>query len=362
MMLRAALLGVLMATASQACALAGPVGEAHRMTTTPTAALRDAEHRPDLRITVWYPAAEGAAETPLIIGPPDAPLFDIGSSAADAPFAEPAKRKPVVLLSHGFGGSARMMGWFGTALARQGYVVIAVDHPGNNAVDKMTPAGASLWWNRPGDLAAALAKVKGDPLLGSQLDLRRVGAAGFSAGGFTALAATGARVDVDHMNAFCADHPEDGVCKPQIEFPVSAEQRKALLADPAVQTNRVTASGAHAIPEVRAAFAMAPALVQAFDPASLASLRKPVHVVLGDIDQVAPPQTNGMVLGEVVPGAEVTVLTNVAHYDFLSTCSAQGKVALPQLCAAKTPQDATHARTIEEALAFFGKTLAAPGS
>src|SRR5512146_1931133 len=77
---------------------AGAVGEIHRMAHTPSAALRDARHSDALRITVWYPAPGGAAETPLQIGPPEHPLFDAGRAAADAPFAP--GRHPVILFSH----------------------------------------------------------------------------------------------------------------------------------------------------------------------------------------------------------------------------------------------------------------------
>ncbi|WP_053045395.1 alpha/beta hydrolase family protein [Xanthomonas arboricola] len=118
----------------------------------------------------------------------------MGTAAADAAIAE--GRWPVLMLSHGNGGSARMMGWFGTAMARAGYVVIAVDHPGNNGVDPMTEAGSILMWNRVDDLAAALAAVQADPALADMIDATRLGIAGYSAGGFTALVAAGARPDV----------------------------------------------------------------------------------------------------------------------------------------------------------------------
>ena len=59
----------------------------------------------------------------------------------DAAFAADRIRWPVILLSHGFGGTARIVGWFGIAMARDGYIVAAVDHPGNNAVDQMTVPG-----------------------------------------------------------------------------------------------------------------------------------------------------------------------------------------------------------------------------
>ncbi|HEY5071229.1 MAG TPA: hypothetical protein VII63_04275 [Caulobacteraceae bacterium] len=107
-----------------AAAHAGPVGERRIVTTDATAALRDAEHRPLLRVTIWYPAAAGAVEERIDIGPPGHPLFTVGAVAADAAFAD-ARRRPVILFSHGFGGTARIMAWFGTALAQAGYIVVA---------------------------------------------------------------------------------------------------------------------------------------------------------------------------------------------------------------------------------------------
>src|ERR1700753_4174097 len=130
---------LVLALASMSGAVSGtPVGETHRSTTTPTAALRDASHSDALAITVWYPAVDGAKEEPLDMGSPGNPLFLAGHAAQDAAFAP--GRHPVVLLSHGFGGTARMMSWFGTELARAGYVVVSVNHPGNNGMGPMTAA------------------------------------------------------------------------------------------------------------------------------------------------------------------------------------------------------------------------------
>jgi predicted dienelactone hydrolase len=161
---------------------AGPVGERHLVTTNSTAALRDAEHRPQVRVTVWYPAAAGSVEQSIDQGPPGKPLILEGGVAPDAPFAN-ARRRPVILLSHGFGGSARSLAWFGLALARAGYVVVAPDHPGNNGLDKMTLAGALLSWDRAEDLKAALDAAIADPVIGPHMDRARLGVAGFSAGG-----------------------------------------------------------------------------------------------------------------------------------------------------------------------------------
>ena len=176
------------------------VGEQHRLARQPSAALRDAKQRSDLRVTIWYPAQDDAP-TRSIDFPPEQPLFRVGRVAPDAPFAD-GSRLPVILLSHGFGGSARMMGWLGLALAERRYVVVAVDHPGNNGVDPPTVAGSLLWWNRADDLKVALAAVVADPQLSPHIDASRVGVAGFSIGGLTALVAGGARIDPSRMVRF----------------------------------------------------------------------------------------------------------------------------------------------------------------
>jgi predicted dienelactone hydrolase len=355
---------MLMAAALAAVALASPVradsaGERHLTAQQPSAALRDADHRPLLQITVWYPAADGADELSLDLGPPGKPLFLVGSAAPDAPFVD-TKRRPVILFSHGFGGTARMMGWFTTSLARAGFVVVAVDHPGDNGLDKMTAPGAVMYWDRPDDLKVALAAARADPEIGAHMDLRRVGVAGFSAGGFTALAAAGAQVDPDHLAAFCKGHPDDGVCRPQKEFPLTLEDGAKTLEAPELKTEVAHARDDHTIPEVRAAFAMAPAIVQAFDPASFSAMRAPVAILLGDADPVAPPHTNGGVAARAIPGAELKVLPGVGHYDFLSTCTQAGMVAVPLCQDLRAAQDRTHQAALQMAFGFFARNLGPP--
>jgi predicted dienelactone hydrolase len=264
--LSAALLSVSLA----ASAAAATVGERHLVAHEASAALRSAAHSDGLRITIWYPAAPAAVEAPLDIGPPGKPLFTPGSAAPDAAF-EDARPRPVILLSHGFGGTARIMAWFGTALARHGYVVIAVDHPGNNGRDPMTIGGSVLNWERPGDLKTALDKAKTDPTIGPHLDLNRLGAAGFSAGGFTTLVEAGARVDFGRLLRFCDAHPDDGICAPQKEFQFSRADADAFFRGPAGAAKLAHAKDDLSIPGVKAAFAMAPGLVQNLDPESLKS-------------------------------------------------------------------------------------------
>lgn len=103
-----------------------------------------------------------------MIGPDYAPLFTTGSAAPDATPA--TGRDPVVLLSRVFGGTAGMTAWFGTALVRAGFDVIAVDHPGSNGRGPITSNGAAWWWERAEDLKAGWKNVQADPELSSHID------------------------------------------------------------------------------------------------------------------------------------------------------------------------------------------------
>jgi predicted dienelactone hydrolase len=339
---------------------ADPVGETHRVTTEKTAVLRDAERRDQLRVTIWYPASKDSVEQPLVIGPPDRPLFEVGSIALDAPFADSGSR-PILLLSPGGGASARAVGWFGIAMARAGYVVIAVDHPGDNGMDVNTTAAMLLAWDRAEDLRSALAAAENDPVIGPHLDKARVGAAGVSFGGYTALVAAGARpADLDRLLAFCAENPDDGICHQRARggVPMTDADRKRTLASPEVAAERARAGESHALPEVRAAFVMAPGPIQMLDPASLAAIRTPVTIMLGDEDKDAPPATNGLIAAKAIPGATLLRLPGVGHTDFLPDCTDAGRATFPQWCTFSVPQADTHRQAIAAAQEFFARTLA----
>lgn len=337
---------------------AAPVGERHLIATDSTAALRDAQHGSQVRVTVWYPAVDGAKEERIDLGPSGKPLFIVDAVAQGAAFAD-TKQHPVILLSHGFGGTARMMGWFGVPLARAGYVVVAVDHPGNNGVDKMTAAGATLFWDRAEDLHAALDKVIADPLVGPHVDPHRVGVSGFSAGGYTALVAAGARGNVARLMEFCRANPQDGICLPQKEFPLTVKQSVDTMNSPELASEVAHAGDDHSIADLRAVFAIAPAIIQELTPESLAGIKAPVAIILGSADPVAPPATNGLVAAKIIPDVELKVLPGVGHYDFLSTCTPAGKAVVP-ICADTVPQGPTHDAAIEMATTFFKRTLGSP--
>ena len=149
------------------------------------------------------------------------------------------------------------------------------------------------------------------------------------------------------------------MCRPQPEFPVTAEQAAEALAAPELAADAARAGDDRSIRGVIAAFAIAPAFVQALDPASLAAIGAPVAIVLGQADAVAQPNSNGGAAARAIPRAQLTVLPGVSHYDFIAACSPEGRATLT-ICQSALPRGPTHVRTLEAALAFFRRTLGAP--
>ncbi|MGM9483207.1 alpha/beta hydrolase family protein [Roseateles sp. NT4] len=355
-MSRLLLLGLGLACAVLAHAQTPPpprAGEAALSWPSASAALRSEGKAPELRALVWYPARSDAREVDVAAGP----VFNAGRVAPRAPWADEA-RHPLVLLSHGFGGAARQMTWLGEALARAGYVAVAVDHPGTNGVDGVTPAGAYAPWERAADLRLALERVLNDAFIGSRIDREWVGVVGFSIGGWTAALLLGAKADFERFRAFCRSAQRDAICDPQVEFDLNYARQREELQRVGAERLLLGEAGDYREPRLKAGVLLAPALAQAIVPDSLARIGVPVLLMAGDADAVVPTPSNAAWLQPQIQGSRLQVLPGVGHYDFLSLCTPAGRGMLPLLCAEPGPaRRAVHDQTVEAVLGFLARTL-----
>jgi predicted dienelactone hydrolase len=313
-----------------------------------------------LMATVWYPAASSAMERPTEI-PGLSQLFVIGSAAQDANPASAPVKFPMILLSHGTGGSAMQMAWLGTALAARGYLAVAVNHPGNNGTEAYTAYGFSTWWERARDLSAVIDSMLADPMFAGHIDTNRIGAAGFSLGGYTMIEIAGGITEPEAFKEFCASPRADLICKSPPEFPTLFDDfDKLSRTDAEFQTSLRHAGDSYRDPRIRAVFAMAPALGPAFRPASLARIAIPVRIVAGEADMNVPVASGAKYFTANIPGAKLTIFPGqVAHYVFLDSCSEAGRRTKPLLCTdgEGVDRDAIHASTVAIAMEFFGATL-----
>jgi predicted dienelactone hydrolase len=309
-----------------------------------------------LSVVVWYPTAAAAREKQVVI--PGLDIFELGRAVQDAPLAATPARMPLVVISHGTGGSALSMAWLGETLAAHGYIAAAVNHPGNNAGEPYTAAGFSIWWERARDLSETISGMLADGKFGNRIDQRRIGAAGFSLGGYTMIEIAGGITDLDRFVRFCDSTNDPGNCTSPPEFPTLVEDFRKLIRE---RPQLLQQSGhSYRDPRVRAVFAIAPPLGPAFPASSLKRISIPVQIVAGESDQNVPIARNARYFAESIPGAKLRIFPgNVAHYAFLDSCTATGRKNVPLLCSdgQGVDRDAIHAATVRLALQFFGVTL-----
>jgi predicted dienelactone hydrolase len=312
---------------------------------------------PGLVTNIWYPVADSTAETPHSIGPSDSPWFRLGQWADDA---QPLDRRfPLIVLSHGTGGSASIIAWIATALASRGYVVAGVNHPGNTSLGEYTAEGFLLWWERARDVTTVITSILRDPQFGPRVDPMRIGAAGFSLGGYTVIAIAGGRIDPAKFGVFCRAHSAD-ICADPPEFPgLLSRWHELQKTDTSFKRAARQARESYRDPRVRAVFAIAPALGPAFITSGLRRIEIPTAIVAGDKDHFVDIHNNARLLAANIPRAVLTTLPNADHYTFLATCTEVGIAKRPDLCreSPEVDRDAIHAITAARAIQFFAEKL-----
>lgn len=333
------------------------VGQAHRAIHPPVERHWRGASTEVLRTTIWFPVDPALPEQPHEIGPPGQTHFVGHPLVPDASPSMHQATYPLIVMSHGTGGSANSLDWLAAGLAASGYVVAAVDHPGNNAREPLTWDGATLWWERATDLSEVIDAMLTDPVFGERIDSHRIGAIGFSLGGYTVLELAGARTDQRAFSEFCDSPQADAICHP----PEMARLDEPDEAEPSAErAASIARSGAsYRDSRVRAVFTLAPGLGQAFEQSSLASIELPVEILVGEADMHVPLSTNARHIASWMPGAKLTIVPKAGHYTFLAPCGPDLRKKAPMLCEDNegVERSKVHHLALEAATGFFERTL-----
>lgn len=311
-----------------------------------------------LRTAIWYPAAATAVKEETIFGgAPEQEIFSPITVAPDAAIATTSVKYPLILLSHGTGGSSVQMMWLGYYLAAHGYIVAAVNHHGNTSAEReRTAQGFLLYWERASDLTAVLDKVLADPIFGAHIDRDRIGAAGFSLGGYTVISIAGGVFSQQAFEAFCRSPQRDFTCEPQPEFPDAPRLFEQLKkTDPVVHESLRHGSDSYRDRRVKRVFAIAPALGSGFTKEGLSKIKIPVRIAIGQADNVTPLTTNAERYANLIKGANLTILPGgIGHYTFLAECTRRGQ-AVVDICRDGEGVDRAkvHQQVAEEVFQFF---------
>lgn len=260
----------------------------------------DADSARPLDISLWYPT--NAAAPVEIIG--ENPAFIGIPAITDA--APDQGLHPLVVLSHGYGGSWRNLNWLATALVDRGFIVAAPDHPGTTTFNR-DPAQAAMNWERPRDLSRSIDAVLADPDLAGQVDETRIAAIGHSLGGWTVTALAGARFSPAQFAQDCAENPNPRVCGLGAELG---------FADPKI-------SGDMRDPRVKAIVSLDLGGARSFTPESLASLTTPALIFGAGVDiGDLPAKMESGWLAEHLPAgtSRLIMIPDAMHFSFMQLC------------------------------------------
>ncbi|MBS7792525.1 prolyl oligopeptidase family serine peptidase [Roseococcus sp. SDR] len=283
-----------------------------------------------IETAIWYPGATGTA-VPTRVGAftqqlvPGAPLRGRGL--------------PLIVISHGNGGYLASHADTALALAEAGFIVAAPTHPGDNYRDQ---SGAADLGGRTRQFAAVVAYMAG-PWNPGAVAPERIGAFGFSAGGFTVLAAAGGMPDFGRVAPHCAAHPDFFDCR-------------LIGAAAQAAAPQVTRS---AVP-LRALVVAAPALGFAFLPGSLDAVAMPVQLWQAAEDEILrAPFYVEPVRAALPRPPEFHRVQGAGHFDFLAPCNAELARVAAFICASAPGFDraAFHARFNAEVVRFLTEAL-----
>jgi predicted dienelactone hydrolase len=161
----------------------------------------------ELTLEVWYPADPEPGSVPTAY---DIPLLQLVMDAIrDAPPA--GADHPLVVFSHGYGGSRHQSVYLTEGLASHGFVVVGVDHPYNSLFDLDEERTGEVALRRPVDLRIVADWALGQPdFLAGRVRDAPIGVLGHSFGAWTSLVSGGGRLDVPAALGHCATDPTAG--------------------------------------------------------------------------------------------------------------------------------------------------------
>lgn len=311
----------------------------------------DATRARTLSTHVWYPVDRKAKAIP-IIGKTGA-IFIPVIAAKNAPFAKvPGKGFPVILLSHGSGGTAEKLFWITDYLVKHGMIVIGVDHPGNMTGDNNVDGLVQIW-QRPKDLSFALDQIAQQSEFAGKIDLNKVGVVGHSAGGTTSLLMGGAKLSHSKFSSpipKCAGSKEPYYAKmcndvKDINFKTYAKE---------------TVEADYSDKRVKAIVGLDPGYAASFDPETLKAISDRALVFVAARLNAPQDEINSKDFLNLLPAASVKLVPNSFHMTFIQACKPKypkDDPELAELCIENAKKLSIQKKVVAEIFEFFAKKL-----
>lgn len=313
-----------------------------------TLLLDDANRQRKLPTEIWYPVA-AETENGVSTSASSGNLKTIRDGAIIK------KRLPLIMLSHGFGGDRMSLEWVGKVLAQKGFLAASVSHWGNTH-DNLIPQRSLEFPERPKDISFVLSKLLENPAFKDSIDKKRIGALGFSIGGYTVLALAGAEMSYDALADF--SKTEQGIKEftiPEMPNTIEVANSEPLLNYYKINSTFVKDK------RIKAVFAISPAIGGSFrDAKQMRRIDIPVYIVGAEGDRITPPATNSEHYHKLIKKSDFYLFKGKAgHYVFISLGNAELAKRLPVYFAddPSVSRREIHEQTLALAVKYFGQKL-----
>ncbi len=286
----------------------------------------------------------GAVWSPCASPPQEVKLYGV-ATAGVLNCAIKGDKLPLIVISHG------QDGWFGghhdtaEALADAGFVVAAINHPGDNIVSATRTRDISIAVRRPADIKRLIDFMLGSWSDSARIDSQRIGFFGHSRGAYTGLVLAGANPDLKGAAAECGEGASSSANSPCALFKGDPKLPDAPLAHDA---------------RIKALVLADPAFSFLFGASELKPVTLPVQLWSS---QLGGPSGSAQSVADVMRGLPVKPDFHlVAHADawaFTAPCTAEQAKSVPRICNDTPSFDraAFHREFNAAVIAFFRQQL-----
>ena len=285
---------------------------------------------PALQVAMWSPCAAPPGEVKL--GPFTLPVV------RDCPII--GDKLPLVVISHGFRGNDLGHHDTAEALADAGFVVVALNHPGDTSSSSEETHGLPALTGRPTDVKRLIDFMLGASPDAAKIDPQRIGFFGFSRGGYTGLVVGGANPDFTKLLPRCRE-ATGTTCAAEASSPLATQP---LTHDPRVKALVVADPLAVVLPTAE----------------SLKDIKVPLQLWSSERggDGVLPDEV-AAVAAHLPVKPEFHLVANSAHFAFLTPCPEAMAKRRPELCVDAPGFDrvAFHQDLNSQVLAFLRRHL-----
>ena len=251
-------------------------------------------------------------------------------------------RLPLIVISVGALGTWSGHSDTAISLAQAGFVVASVTY------DEVGAGGLLKAFGLPKQFRELIDYALQGWHGGDHLDPARIGAFGFSLGGFAVLAAVGGTPTIERIASHCRNAPTEWSCS------LAAAHKLDLALGP-------PQAGAFAVDRrIKAAVIVAPALGYLFDDHGLDSVHIPIQLWQASRDTVLAEPWNSQAVKRDLPlPPEYHLVQGADHGDFTAPCAPDIATKIPQICRGKSGFDRElfHVSLNSAIVHFFQKSL-----